>query len=441
MAQYKSQYKSEFLTTLSARGFIAQCTDAPAIDNALDNARDSALGNAAADAIVTGYIGYDCTAPSLHVGNLVSILMLRRLQQAGHRPIVVIGGGTTKIGDPSGKDASRKLLTQAQIDTNKKTIRTTFERFLTFGDGPTDALLVDNNTWLSDLDYITFLRDYGRHFSINRMLGFESVKLRLEREQPLSFLEFNYMILQAYDFLELNRRFDCTLQMGGSDQWGNIVNGIELARRVDQSSLYGLTTNLLTTASGTKMGKTAQGAVWLNDDMLSAYDYWQFWRNTDDSDVGQFLRLFTELPLDEIARLESLKGVELNAAKKILATQVTAMCHGSLAAEKAEATAHETFEAGGTSTDLPGIAIDPAHLKDGLGLLEAFVIAGLAGSNSEARRLVQGGGAKVNDAPQNDMTASLGEADVINGAIKLSAGKKRHVLLRPKILSTRTLSI
>ena len=412
-------YTSEFLKTLDQRGFIAQCTD------------DTALDAAAAEGVVTGYIGYDCTAPSLHVGNLISILMLRRLQQAGHRPIVVIGGGTTKVGDPSGKDESRQLLTQDKIDANKKTIRATFERFLTFGDGPTDAIMVDNDEWLSSLNYIEFLRDYGRHFSVNRMMSFESVKLRLEREQPLSFLEFNYMILQAYDFLELNRRYDCSLQMGGSDQWGNIVNGIELTRRCDQKSVYGLTTNLLTTSSGAKMGKTAQGAVWLNDDMLSVYDYWQFWRNTEDADVGRFLKLFTELPMDEIARLENLEGAELNDAKKILATEATAMCHGRAAAEKAEATALETFEGGGTSVDLPSVDIDAAKLEAGLGLLEAFVLAGLAKSNGEARRLVQGGGAKINDTAQNDIGITLSNEDVIDGSVKLSFGKKRHVLLRP----------
>ena len=411
-------YTSDFLKTLDERGFIAQCTDAEALDAA------------AASGVITGYIGYDCTAPSLHVGNLISILMLRRLQQAGHRPIVVIGGGTTKVGDPSGKDESRQILTQQQIDANKQTIRATFERFLTFGDGPTDAIMVDNDDWLSELNYIEFLRDYGRHFSVNRMMSFDSVKLRLEREQPLSFLEFNYMILQAYDFLELNRRYDCTLQMGGSDQWGNIVNGIELTRRTDQKSAFGLTTNLLTTASGAKMGKTAQGAVWLNEDMLSVYDYWQFWRNTEDADIGRFLRLFTELPLDEIARLEALDGAELNEAKKILATQATAMCHGQAAAEKAEATARETFEGGGTSADLPSVDIAAADLADGMGLLAAFVTAGLATSNGEARRLVQGGGAKVNDAPQNDIAATLTQDDIVDGVIKLSFGKKRHVLLR-----------
>ncbi|MBT7641455.1 MAG: tyrosine--tRNA ligase [Rhodobiaceae bacterium] len=428
-------YTSDFLKTLDQRGFIAQCTDDKALDAALgsDSSDGSSSEGSGSDGggIVTGYIGYDCTAPSLHVGNLISILMLRRLQQAGHRPIVVIGGGTTKVGDPSGKDESRQLLTQDKIDENKKTIRATFERFLTFGDGPTDAIMVDNDDWLSKLNYIEFLRDYGRHFSVNRMMSFDSVKLRLEREQPLSFLEFNYMILQAYDFLELNRRYDCTLQMGGSDQWGNIVNGIDLTRRTDQKSAYGLTTNLLTTASGAKMGKTAQGAVWLNADLLSVYDYWQFWRNTEDADISRFLKLFTELPLDEIARLEALEGADLNEAKKILATQATAMCHGLEAAQKAEATALETFEGGGTSTDLPSVDMQASLLDDGLGLLQAFVLAGLAGSNGEARRLVQGGGAKVNDTAQKDIAAQLTKDDLVNGAIKLSAGKKRHVLLRP----------
>ena len=411
-------YTSDFLKTLDERGFIAQCTDAEALD---------ATAN---ESIVTGYIGYDCTAPSLHVGNLISILMLRRLQQAGHRPIVLIGGGTTKVGDPSGKDESRQLLTQEKIDQNKETIKETFERFLTFGDGPTDAIMVDNDDWLSQLNYIDFLRDYGRHFSVNRMMSFESVKLRLEREQPLSFLEFNYMILQAYDFLELNRRYGCALQMGGSDQWGNIVNGIELTRRTDQNTVFGLTTNLLTTSSGAKMGKTAQGAVWLNDDMLPVYDYWQFWRNTEDADVGRFLRLFTELPLDEITRLEALEGAEMNDAKKILATEATAMCHGRAAAEKAEATALETFEGGGASADLPSVDVKMSDFTDGMGLLHAFVLAGLAKSNGEARRLVQGGGAKVNDAPQNDHAAILNGDDIVDGVIKLSFGKKRHVLLK-----------
>ena len=363
-----AKFKSDFLAALSARGFIAQCTDEDGLD-------------AAAGASITGYIGYDCTAPSLHVGNLISIMMLRHLQRNGHRPIVVIGGGTSRIGDPSGKDESRQLLSADDIAANKRTIGAIFERFLNFGDGATDALMVDNDDWLAPLGYIEFLRETGRHFSVNRMLSFDSVKSRLDREQPLSFLEFNYMILQAYDFVELKRRHECVLQMGGADQWGNIVNGIDLARRVGAGTLYGLTAPLLTTASGAKMGKTAQGAVWLNAEQLPPYDYWQFWRNTEDADIGRFLRLFTELPLDEIARLEKLEGAEANEAKKILATEATALCHGTEAAQKAADTAQETFEQGGTSQDLPTIDIPMADLQGGLGLLEAFVRAGLAASN------------------------------------------------------------
>ena len=404
---------------MSARGYIQQCSD------------EAGLDSAAHDGVVTAYIGYDCTAPSLHVGNLISIMMLRKLQQSGGRPIVLIGGGTTKVGDPSGKDESRKLLSDEDIETNKQSIRKVFEKFLTFGDGPNDAIIVDNDTWLSQLNYISFLRDYGRHFSVNRMLSFDSVKLRLEREQPLSFLEFNYMILQAYDFVELYRRFGCTLQMGGSDQWGNIVNGIELGRRTEQAQLYGLTTALLTTSSGAKMGKTAQGAVWLDEETLSVWDYWQFWRNTEDADVGRFLRLFTELPLAEIAKLEALDGAELNAAKKILATEATAMVHGRDKAEKASDTARETFEAGGTSADLPTVGIDSAKLEQGLGVLEAFVLAGLASSNGEARRLVQGGGARLNDQPINDIKQEITPQDLVDGSVKLSFGKKKHVLLKP----------
>ena len=409
-------YQSEFLKIMAARGFIAQCTDDTALDEALQAG------------IVTAYIGYDCTAPSLHVGNLISILMLRHLQQSGHRPIVVIGGGTTKVGDPSGKDEARQLLTNTQIEANKQAIKKTFERFLTFGEGATDALLVDNDEWLADINYVDFLRDYGRHFSVNRMLSFDSVKMRLEREQPLSFLEFNYMILQAYDFVELHRRYDCLLQMGGSDQWGNIVNGIELARRTSTANLFGLTTNLLTTSSGAKMGKTAQGAVWLNDDMLSAYDYWQFWRNTEDADIGRFMRLFTDLSLAEIARYEALVGAELNDAKKVLATEATAMCHGREAAQKAQATAQEVFEADGTSIDLPTKEIE---LGDGLGLLNALVKAEMAASNSEARRLVQNGGVRVNGQAQSDISRILTRQDVRDGVIKLSVGKKQHKLLKP----------
>ncbi len=405
---------------MSSRGYIHQCSD------------EAGLDAAASDGIVTAYIGYDCTAKSLHVGNLISIMMLRKLQQAGGKPIVLMGGGTTKVGDPSGKDESRQLLTEEDIAANKKSIQKVFEKFLTFGDGPTDAIMLDNDVWLSELNYISFLRDYGRHFSVNRMLSFDSVKLRLDREQPLSFLEFNYMILQAYDFLELYRRHGCTLQMGGSDQWGNIINGIELGRRTDQAQLYALTTELLTTSSGAKMGKTVQGAVWLDAEMLSAWEYWQFWRNTEDSDVGQFLRLFTECPLEEISRLEQLEGAELNEAKKILATQATAIVHGEEAAADCLKTATETFESGGTSQNLPRVDVPTETLKTGIGILEAFVIAGLANSNSEARRLVQGGGAKLNDATVTDIKLQISSGDAVHdGTIKLSSGKKKHVLLKP----------
>ena len=405
---------------MSSRGYIHQCSD------------EAGLDAAAYDGIVTAYIGYDCTAQSLHVGNLISIMMLRKLQQAGGKPIVLMGGGTTKVGDPSGKDESRQLLTEDNIEANKKSIQKVFEKFLTFGNGPTDAIMLDNDVWLSELNYISFLRDYGMHFSVNRMLSFDSVKLRLDREQPLSFLEFNYMILQAYDFLELYRRHGCTLQMGGSDQWGNIINGIELGRRTDQAQLYALTTELLTTSSGAKMGKTAKGAVWLDVDMLSAWEYWQFWRNTEDSDVGRFLKLFTECPLDEIARLEQLHGADLNEAKKILATQATALVHGEDAAEECLKTATETFEAGGTSQNLPTIDMSAESLKTGIGILEAFVMAGLANSNSEARRLVQGGGAKLNDTAVSDIKFQITSEHAVNeGSIKLSSGKKKHVLLKP----------
>ena len=415
-----TEFKSNFLNLMSSRGYIHQCSD------------EAGLDAAASDGIVTAYIGYDCTAKSLHVGNLISIMMLRKLQQAGGKPIVLMGGGTTKVGDPSGKDESRQLLTEEDIAANKKSIQKVFEKFLTFGDGPTDAIMLDNDVWLSELNYISFLRDYGRHFSVNRMLSFDSVKLRLDREQPLSFLEFNYMILQAYDFLELYRRHGCTLQMGGSDQWGNIINGIELGRRTDQAQLYALTTELLTTSSGAKMGKTAQGAVWLDAEMLSAWEYWQFWRNTEDSDVGRFLRLFTECPLEEISRLEQLEGAELNEAKKILALQATALVHGEEAAADCLKTATETFESGGTSQNLPRIDVPSENLKTGIGILEAFVIAGLANSNSEARRLVQGGGAKLNDATVSDIKLQISSGDAVHdGTIKLSSGKKKHVLLKP----------
>ena len=412
--------KSEFLNTLETRGYIRQCTDLAGLDEL------------AAQETVTAYIGFDCTAPSLHVGNLLGIMMLRHLQRSGHQPIVLIGGGTTKIGDPSGRDESRRLLTQEQIGANKTGIRQVFDKFLHFGSGPQDALMVDNDDWLSQLNYIDFLREYGPHFTINRMLSFDSVKLRLEREQPLTFLEFNYMLFQAYDFVELYRRYGCRLQMGGSDQWGNIVNGVELGRRAQNVELFGLTTALLTTASGAKMGKTAQGAVWLNPDLLSPYEYWQYWRNSEDADVGRFLKLFTELPLNEVARLEALEGAEINEAKMVLATEATAMAHGREAAEAAAETARRTFGEGEAAAGLPTVDVPAAELKDGIGVLSAMVRAGLAASNGEARRQVKGAGARVNDALVSDDRAKLTEADVnADGVIKLSLGKKRHVLIKP----------
>ena len=414
-------YKSDFLKVFDERGYIHQCSDPEALDEA------------ASSGVITAYIGFDCTAPSLHVGHLIGVMMLRRLQQAGHKPIVLIGGGTTKVGDPSGKDDARQLLDEVRIAENIEGIRKTFSRFLDFGDGPTDAILVNNDEWLSELRYIDFLREYGRHFSVNRMLTFDSVKLRLEREQPLSFLEFNYMVLQAYDFVELKRKYGCTLQMGGSDQWGNIVNGIDLGRRVDGSSLYALTTPLLTTSSGAKMGKTASGAVWLNEDLLAPYDYWQFWRNSEDGDVGRLLRLFTELPLSDIAKLEALEGQELNDAKKTLADEATALMHGRAEAERASETARQTFEQGAASEGLPTFDIASSDLSAGLGVLSAIVAAGLAASNGEARRFVQGGGARINDTPIENVKAELGTADVnADGVIKISIGKKRHALLKPK---------
>jgi len=409
-------YKSDLLETLHARGFIHQCTDAAGLD---------AL---AASERITGYIGFDLTAQSLHVGNLTGIMMLRWLQKCGHRPIVLLGGGTTKIGDPSGKDEARQMLSAEQIAANKASIGAVFDRFLDFGDD--DALFVDNDDWLNGLGYIEFLRDYGRHFTINRMLTFDSVRLRLEREQPLTFIEFNYMLLQAYDFVELNNRFGCRLQMGGSDQWGNIVNGVELGRRTGTPELYGLTAPLLTTTSGAKMGKTASGAIWLKAEMLSPYDYWQFWRNTEDADVGRFLRLYTEVPLDEIARLEALEGAELNEAKKRLADEATALAHGADAARDAAETARQTFEQGGAAGGLPTVEVTSAELEEGIGVLSAFVRTGLATSNGEARRAVQGGGARVNDTPVGDPRAQLGRDDVRDGLIKLSLGKKKHALLK-----------
>ncbi len=411
--------QSEFVRTVVERGYLHQCTDLDGLD-ALATERS-----------IKAYIGFDCTAPSLHAGSLLPIMLLRRLQQAGHKPIVLMGGGTTKVGDPSGKDESRQLLTEEKIAENMAGIKTVFAKFLTFGNGATDAVMVNNADWLDEIQYIPFLRDFGRHFSVNRMLGFESVKMRLDREQPLTFLEFNYMILQAYDFLELSRREDCVLQMGGSDQWGNIVNGVELTRRIDGKALYGLTVPLLQTASGAKMGKTAAGAIWLNDDMLPAYDYWQFWRNTDDADVGKFLRLFTDLPLDEIARLEGLQGVELNEAKKILANEATRMCHGAAAADAAAETARRTFEEGALGDQLPTADIPGAELEAGIPAFDLFRRAGLAASNGEARRLIKGGGGRLNDVAIGNETQTITLADRnADGVIKLSAGKKRHALVR-----------
>jgi len=416
-----SEPTSDFLRDFIARGYFHQCTDLEALDALARKGR------------IAGYIGFDATADSLHVGNLVQIMLLRRLQQHGHRPIVLMGGGTTKIGDPSGQDESRKLLSAADIDSNIAGIRQVFTQFLGFGEGPSDAVMVNNADWLDGLAYIPFLRDYGRHFSVNRMLGFDSVKLRLEREQPLTFLEFNYMVLQAYDFLELGRRRDCVLQMGGSDQWGNIVNGVELARRVDNRTLFGLTTPLITTAGGAKMGKTAAGAVWLNADRLSPYDYWQFWRDTADADVGRFLRMFTDLPLEEIARLEKLAGAEINAAKITLATEATKMAHGEAAAEAAAETARRTFGEGSAGDDLPSIEVASADLARGIQAIDLLHRAGLAASKSEARRLIKGGGARVNGEAIADDAAVLTAADVTReGYIKLSAGKKKHALVRPR---------
>ena len=431
--------RSEFLRTLAARGYVHQCTDLAALDAA------------AASGTITGYIGFDATADSLHVGSLVQIMLLRHMQRAGHRPIVLMGGGTTKVGDPSGRDKGRQLLSQQRIESNIAGIRRVFERFLDFEGGDAAARMVDNSDWLDALHYIPFLREYGRHFSVNRMLGFESVKLRLDREQPLSFLEFNYMVLQAYDFLELGRRYGCRLQMGGSDLWGNIVCGVELGRRATGLDLYGLTSPLITLASGAKMGKTAAGAVWLNPDRFSPYQYWQHWRNTEDADVGRFLRLFTELPLDEAARLEALEGAEINEAKKILATEATALCHGREAAREAAETARRTFEEGkahagppgspgsrpvGLPAGLPTIEISRERLEEGVPVYDLMREAGLVRNNGEARRLIRGGGARVNDEPVRDETGAIGPGDLAaEGAIKLSAGRKRHALVR---LSSRS---
>jgi tyrosyl-tRNA synthetase len=413
-------FKSDFLRVLSERGYLHQCSDPEGLDAA-----------ALAGAIPT-YVGYDCTGPSLHVGHLLSIMMLRWLQKTGHKPIALMGGGTTRVGDPSGKDETRKLLTYDEIEANKQSLRTVFARFLDFEEGPTGAIMPDNAEWLAPLNYIDFLRDVGRFFSVNRMLAFDSVKLRLEREHELSFLEFNYMILQAYDFVELARRYNCVLQMGGSDQWGNIINGIDLGRRMGLPQLYALTCPLITTASGAKMGKTAQGAVWLSADKLSPYEYWQFWRNTEDGDVVRFLKLFTELPLDEIARLGTLRGGEINDAKKILATEATSLLHGRSAADEAADASRRTFEEGALADALPTVELPSAELAAGIAVPALFVRAGLAASNGEVRRAIANGALSVNDLRVTDATQVVTAADVVSGGvIKLSHGRKKHVLVRP----------
>jgi tyrosyl-tRNA synthetase len=415
-----STYKSDFLNVLAARGFIHQVSEPEALD-AL--AREKAI---------TAYIGFDCTASSLHVGSLLPIMLLYWLQQTGHRPIALMGGGTTRVGDPSGKDESRRLLTDEAINDNLKGIRAIFSKFLKFDDAGGSAVMANNADWLNTLNYIDFLREVGRHFSINRMLSFDSVKLRLDRQQELSFLEFNYMILQAYDFVELYRRYGCVLQMGGSDQWGNIVNGIDLGRRLHNAQFFALTAPLITTSSGAKMGKTAAGAVWLNPDLVSPYEYWQYWRNTEDADVERFLKLFTVLPLDEIARLAALRGQDINEAKKVLATEATALVHGPLAAEEAAATARTTFEEGGLGTNLPTVEVPRTEVSGGLGVLAAFVKAGLAGSNGEVRRAIANNAILVNDVRVTSDKAVISEADVTpEGVVKLSLGRKRHVLLKP----------
>ncbi|MEC8727638.1 MAG: tyrosine--tRNA ligase [Pseudomonadota bacterium] len=407
-------YQSDFINIITERGYMHQATNIEELDQL------------ASKRCIPAYIGFDCTADSLHVGSLIQIMMLRILQKTGHKPIVLMGGGTTKIGDPSGKDTQRPLLSDQDIEKNKQGIKRIFENYLHFGDGANDAVMVDNAEWLDELGYISFLRNFGMHFSVNRMLSMDSVKLRLDREQPLSFLEFNYAILQAYDFMELRRRYGCLLQMGGSDQWGNIVTGIDLTRRVDEQSVYGLTSPLITTASGAKMGKSAQGAIWLNEDHLSVWDFWQFWRNTEDNDVGRFLRLFTELPLDEIARLEALEGQDINEAKIILANEVTALCHSAEQAKEAEATAKQAYNEGTLAAGLPQ---HKASLP--LGLIDALKICGFAASNGEARRLIRGGGARINDISISDEDHQITpEATNPDGEIKISAGKKRHAILQ-----------
>jgi len=415
-----SAFKSDFLRIMSERGFIHQTSD------------DAGLDQLFASETVSAYIGFDATAKSLHAGSLIQIMMLHWLQQTGHRPIALMGGGTSMIGDPSFKDEARKLLTPGDIEDNLAGIRRNFMPYLRFGSGPGDAIMVNNADWLMDINYVNFLRDVGRHFSVNRMLAFDSVKLRLEREQSLSFLEFNYMILQAYDFVELHKRFGCRLQMGGSDQWGNIVNGIDLGRRMEDAQLYALTTPLLTTSSGAKMGKSASGAVWLDAKMLSPYEFWQYWRNTEDADVGRFLKLYTTLPMEEVARLERLGGSEINEAKKILATEISAMLHGREAAEKASETARKTFEEGALAETLPTVEVDKADLEAGIGILSLFVTAGLAASNGEARRHIQGGAVRLNDQPVADDRKVVTLQDLSpENVVKLSLGKKKHILVRP----------
>ena len=415
-----SAHKSDFLRVLSERGFIHQVSEPESLDALASSSQ------------ITGYIGFDCTAPSLHIGSLLPIMMLYWMQQTGHRPIALMGGGTTRVGDPSGKDESRKVLTDEVIGENLKGIRRIFSKFLKFESDGGSAVMANNADWLNSLNYIDFLRDVGRHFSVNRMLSFDSVKLRLERQHELSFLEFNYMILQAYDFVELHKRTGCVLQMGGSDQWGNIVNGIDLGRRMENAQLFALTTPLITTASGAKMGKTAAGAVWLEASLTSVYDFWQYWRNVDDADVARFLKLFTVLPLSEIAKLEALKDQEINEAKKVLATEATALVHGREAAEKAAGTAQQTFEGGGLSESLPTIEVAQAEFGGGLGVLNAFQRAGLVASTGEARRQIKGGGLKVNDATVTDEKMMLTQAHLTpEGVIKLSLGRKKHVLVKP----------
>ncbi|MGO7018142.1 tyrosine--tRNA ligase [Rhizobium leguminosarum] len=414
-----SEFKSDFLRTLKERGFIHQVSD------------ESGLDDLFAKETVTAYIGFDPTAPSLHAGSLIQIMMLHWMQKTGHRAISLMGGGTGMVGDPSFKEEARQLMTVDTIEGNIASIKRVFSNYLNYGDGPKDALMINNAEWLRSLNYLEFLRDVGKHFSVNRMLSFDSVKTRLDREQSLSFLEFNYMILQAYDFVELAKRYDCRLQMGGSDQWGNIVNGIDLGHRMGTQQLYALTSPLLTTSSGAKMGKSATGAIWLNADMLSAYDFWQYWRNTEDADVSRFLKLYTTLPMDEVARLSALGGSEINEVKKILATEVTAILHGRPAAEQAAETARKTFEEGSLSENLPSVDIPATELDGGIGLLSLIVRAGLAASNSEARRHVQGGAVRINDEAVNDERKMIGSGEITaDGVIKLSLGKKKHILIR-----------